>query len=125
MARKDKKFITQEIFNSLISASTTGKTKQIAVDLSVNGRKKLTIEAAVDDITPSEKARQVLGLMLREKIAPAKLTIRLSEEDYRLLALKYGVDRDDKLTIRDRVAEELAEKYPDEELQFIPTIQWP
>ena len=125
MSRRDKKFITQEIFNALSSSSKTGKTTQLAFDLSDNGRKKLKIEAAMDDLTPSEKAREALGLSVKAKKARPKLILRLTEEDFHYLAERYGVDADDKLTIRTKAADELAMEYPDEEVDIKPNYQWP
>jgi hypothetical protein len=126
MTRKDKKFVTQEIL-SAINSSTKNKTTQVAFELSDEGYKKLKIEAAMDDITPAEKAREALGLRVRPKKAKAKLIVRLSERDFMFLALRYGIDPEDKLSIRNAAADQLAELYPDDEgeIEVQPDYQWP
>ena len=114
MSKRDKKFVTQEIFNALSSSSKTVKTTQIAVNLSAASRKKLRIEAAVDDMSPPEKARETLGLSLNTKKVRPKLILNLTEQDFKLLAERYGVDQKDKLEIRDKAAEEIINKYSEE-----------
>ena len=125
MDNRNKKLTTQKIFAALSSTSATGKTKQVAIDLSPNGRKKLIIEAALEDMTPTEKARQALGLSIKTKKASPKLTLRLTEEDFNFLAKKYDVDPEDKLTIRNKVAEEIVAKYPEDNFEIIPNYLWP
>jgi hypothetical protein len=111
MSIRDKKFITQEIFNAISSSSKTGKTTQVAVDLSGTSRKRLRIEAAKEDLSPSEKARQTLGLSLTIKKVRPKLILNLTEDDFKLLAEKYDLDPKDKLAIRDRAAEEIINEF--------------
>jgi hypothetical protein len=119
MNKRNKKFVTQEIFNAINSSSSVGKTKQVAIDLSANGRKKIIVEAALDDMAPSEKAREFIGLKVETRKAQPKLILRFSEEDYLFLADKYGIDPEDKLTIRDRVSDEITAQYPDEEFKLV------
>ena len=123
--RRDKKFVTQEILSAISSSSKTGKTTQVAFELSDDGHKQLKIDAALDDITPAEKAREVLGLGVRAKKAKAKLIVRLSERDFMFLALRYGVDPEDKLTIRNMAAREIEKAYPEEIEEERPDYQWP
>lgn len=114
MSKRDKKFITQEIFNALSSCSKTVKTTQVAFNLSASSRKKLRVEAAMDDMTPSEKAKEALGLRLVTKKVRPKLILKLTDEEFTFLAEKYGVDPEDKLAIRDKAAEEIIDKYSGE-----------
>jgi hypothetical protein len=127
MSNRDKKFVTQEILSAISSSTKTGKTTQVAFELSDEGYKKLKIDAAMDDITPAEKAREVIGLGVRTKKAKAKLIVRLSERDFTYLALRYAVDPEDKLTIRNMAADEIARNYPDDEEpeDNRPDYQWP
>lgn len=129
MSKRNKKFITQELFSALSASSKTGKTTQVAFDLSANGRMKLKIDAAMDDITPAEKAREALGLSVKTKKTRDKLVLRLSEEDFIYLALKYGIDPEDKLSIRNKAADDIAEKYSEDEVEFQSSnqsnVQWP
>lgn len=118
MSKRDKKLSTQQIFSALSSSSKTGRTTQLAFDLSANGRKKLKIEAALDDMTPAEKAREKLGLSIKVKKASPKLILRLTEKDFRVLADKFDIEFEDRLTIRNKAAEVLAEEYPDAEVKF-------
>ena len=114
MNKRDKKFITQEIFNAISSSSKTLKTTQIAFDLNDSCRKKLRIEAAMDDMSPSEKARETLGLSLKTKKVRPKLILNLTEEDFKILADKYDIDPENKLAIRDRAAGEVINQYSEE-----------
>ena len=116
MSKRDKKFSTQQIFSALSSSSKTGRTTQLAFDLSANGRKKLKIEAALDDMTPAEKARETLGLSIKTKKASPKLILRLTEKDFQFLADKYDVEFEDRLTIRNMAAEELANQYSEDDV---------
>ncbi len=127
VSNRDRKFVTQEILSAISSSSKSGKTTQVAFELSDEGYKQLKIEAAMDDITPAEKAREALGLRVRTKKAKAKLIVRLSERDFTFLGLRYGVDPEDKLTIRNIAAEQLAELYSGEqdEEDSRPDYQWP
>jgi len=114
MNKKGNKRDTQELFNALISSSKTVKPTQVAFDLDADGRKKLRIDAARDDMTPSEKARESLGLVAKDKKMEPKITFYLSEKDMIILAEKYGIDPEDKLAIRYKAAEELINKYSEE-----------
>ena len=118
VSKRDKKLSTQQIFSALSSSSKTGRTTQLAFDLSANGRKKLKIEAALDDMTPAEKAREKLGLSIKTKKASPKLILRLTEKDFQALADKYDIEFEDRLTIRNKAAEVLADAYPDAEVDF-------
>jgi len=127
MSDRDKKFVTQEILSAINSSSKTSKTTQVAFELSDEGYKQLKIDAAIDDITPAEKAREILGLHVKTKKAKAKLIVRFSERDFTLLALRYGIDPEDKLAIRNMAEEFLSEEYPDVEIEeeTPPNYQWP
>jgi hypothetical protein len=114
MSKRDKKFVTQEIFNALSSTSKTAKTTQFAFDLSASSRKKLRIEAAMDDMSPSDKARQALGLTLNIKKVKPKLILNLTEDDFKFLAEKYEIDPSDKLAIRTKAAEQIISQYSED-----------
>jgi len=117
MNKRDKKFVTQEIFDALSSSSKSVKTTQVAFDLSPASRRKLRIEAALDDITPSQKVRETLGLRINAKKTRAKLMLNFTEEDLKFLAEKYNVDPEDKIAIRDKAAEEITREYSEKHVK--------
>lgn len=80
---------------------------QMAFDLSNDIQRAFRVSAALQDMTTSDMVRKVLQLPYRKGRARPRLTITLKDEDFDLLARKYGLDPQDRATIRQRVSEEL------------------
>lgn len=57
----------------------------------------------------SDQIRTLLGLPTAEKPKRPRLTVSLSQADYELLAVRYGLQAQDRLSIKERVTAELIE----------------
>ena len=82
------------------------RATQVAFDISTEAQKKLKLKALHNDLSPSDQMRVILGLPNKKPVRP-RLTVSLSEEDYKILADKYGVDAENKLKIKEKAAEEI------------------
>lgn len=80
---------------------------QMAFDLSNDIQRAFRVSAAMQDMTTADMVRKVLHLPYRKVRARPRLTVTLKDEDFELLARKYGLDPQDRAAIRQRVAEEL------------------
>lgn len=64
--------------------------------------------AAFDNhLSNSDQIRTLLGLPTADKPKRPRLTVSLSPADYELLAVRYGLDSQDRLSIKERVTAEL------------------
>ena len=64
--------------------------------------------AAVDNnLSSSDQIRRLLGLSVSSRPKRPRLTVSLNPADYELLAERYGVPAEDRLTIKEKVTEEL------------------
>ena len=89
------------------------KAVQIAFDVEVN--RQIRIEALDQGINPPDRIRQILGLSVNSKPVRPRLSISLSDDDFVILATKFGVPLEDRLKIRQLAAETLiAHLDPDE-----------
>ncbi len=80
---------------------------QVAFDVGDEVNQRIRLEAAEQGINPPDRVRQILGLPSNRKPQRPRLTISLTEEDFRLLAERFSVDVDDRLKIRQVAAERL------------------
>ncbi|MBU2874761.1 hypothetical protein [Marinobacter salexigens] len=80
---------------------------QMAFDLSNDIQRAFRVSAALQDMSTSDMVRKVLQLPYQKNRARPRLTITLKDEDFELLAEKYGLDPLDRATIRHRVSEDL------------------
>lgn len=80
---------------------------QMAFDLSNDIQRAFRVSAALQDMSTSDMVRKVLQLPYQKNRARPRLTITLKDEDFELLAEKYGLDPLDRTTIRQRVSEDL------------------
>lgn len=80
---------------------------QIAFDLSNDIQRTFRVAAAMQDMGTSDMVRKVLHLPYRKKRVRPRLTLTLKEEDFEVLAERYGLDPSDRLAIRQKVSEEL------------------
>lgn len=90
------------------SKSDTGaRAVQIAFELEQRIAAAIREQAAREGLTPSDRIRKLVGLPYASPKRP-RLTLSLSDEDYALLAQRYGVAPSDRIMIKKRIAEELA-----------------
>jgi len=80
---------------------------QMAFDLSNDIQRAFRVSAALQDMAASDMVRKVLQLPYKKGRARPRLTITLKDEDFELLARKYGIDPQDRATIRQHVSEDL------------------
>ena len=76
---------------------------QVAFDVSEAVLQAVRAAAFEANLSNSDQVRVVLGLPLLRQAKRPRLTVSLSEEDYRLLAARYGLDAPDHLAIKERV----------------------
>jgi tryptophanyl-tRNA synthetase len=83
------------------------RATQLAFDLSAQVQKKIKKKAIDSDLTPSDMIRKILGLEVKSKKTRQRLTFYLNDEELTALASRYNIGKDDKITIKQKVAEEL------------------
>lgn len=85
------------------------KATQIAFELEQKLARNIKEKAAREGLTPSDEIRKIVGLSYSLPKRP-RLTMSLSEDDYRILALKYGLNPEERLEIKRKIMEELINK---------------
>ncbi|MDA0789176.1 MAG: hypothetical protein O2780_06920 [Proteobacteria bacterium] len=83
------------------------KAVQIAFDVGDEVNHRIRLEALEKGINPPDRIRQILGLPVTRKPVRPRLSISLSEKDFRILSEKFGVSPADRLKIRQLAAEML------------------
>ena len=83
------------------------RATQLAFDLSAQVQKNIKKKAIDADLTPSDMIRKILGLEVKSKKTRQRLTFYLNDEELANLAKRYGVDNDAKVSIKQKVADEL------------------
>ncbi len=91
------------------SSSNAVKAVQVAFDTGEEIASRIRLAACQAGISPSDQIRCIIGLPTSSKAKRPRLTVTLSDEDYSALAERYGLPEHDKLAIKKRVMEELAE----------------
>ena len=79
---------------------------QVIFELEQAQSRALRISAIQQDLSPSDYIREIVGLPRKKPVRP-RLSISLSEEDYKILARRYKLKADEKDKIRERIKEEL------------------
>lgn len=80
---------------------------QMAFDLSNEIQRAFRVSAALQDVSTANMVRKVLQLPYRKNRVRPRLTVTLHDDDFEILAQKYGLAADDRVAIRQKVAEEL------------------
>jgi hypothetical protein len=83
------------------------RATQLAFDLSTAVQKKIKKKAIDADLTPSDMIRKILGLEVKSKKTRQRLTFYLNDEELAALATRFDIPEEDKITIKQKVAEEL------------------
>lgn len=91
------------------SATKAIKATQVAFDMDEKIQYQIRRQALENGISPSDQIRQILGLPNSRRPKRPRLTVSLNQEDYRLLAEKYGLEADAQLEIKKVVVDELVE----------------
>jgi hypothetical protein len=80
---------------------------QVAFDVEEAVMEAVRTAAFHSNLSPSDQIRKLISLPTSERPKRPRLTVTLSGDDYALLAKRYGLSPDDKLTIKEKVTEEL------------------
>ena len=89
------------------SAEKALRATQWAFDLGNTIQQYIRIEAAKNNVTPSDCIRSILKLDVRSKKTRPRLTLSLNEQDLELLAIRYGLNMEESVLIKARAAEEI------------------
>lgn len=81
---------------------------QVIFELEQAQSRALRISAIKQDLSPSDYIRDLVGLPRKKPVRP-RLSISLSEEDYKILSKRYKLKPDERNRIRERIKEELIE----------------
>lgn len=83
------------------------RATQLAFDLSAQVQKQIKKKAIDSDLTPSDMIRDILGLEVKSKKTRQRLTFYLNDTELAALAQRYDISEEDKIAIKQKVAEEL------------------
>jgi hypothetical protein len=83
------------------------KAVQVAFDVEEAVMHAVRTAAFHNNVSPSDQIRRLLALPTAERPKRPRLTVTLSGDDYALLARRYGLPAEDRLTIKEKVTEEL------------------
>lgn len=83
------------------------KAVQIAFDTSEDISMRIRVAASRAGISASDQIRKIVGLPQASRPKRPRLTVSLSEQDYKLLAKRYKMKSVDKTKIKANVMEEL------------------
>ena len=79
---------------------------QVIFELEQAQSRALRISAINQDLSPSDYIRDIVGLSRKKPVRP-RLTISLTEEDYKVLAKRYKLKLEEKEKIRARIKDEI------------------
>jgi hypothetical protein len=79
---------------------------QLVFELNKSISDTIRYQANKHGLSPSDQIRSVIGLETKQPKRP-RLTISLSEEEYATLAQRYNLSIDNKVAIRQAIADEL------------------
>ena len=80
---------------------------QVAFDVEQVVMNAVRTAAFHNNLSTSDQIRQLLQLSTAQRPKRPRLTVSLTAQDYDLLAARYGIARDDRLAIKERVTQEL------------------
>jgi len=82
------------------------KAIQVAFELEQDIAKNIRVRAAKNGLTPSDQIRKILGLTYSPPKRP-RLTVSLSQDDYKELGKKFGIDPGNTIDIKRKIVEAL------------------
>jgi len=104
------------------------KAVQVAFDVELTVMEAVRSAAFHNELSPSDQIRQLLHLPTSERPKRPRLTVTLSADDYQLLGERYGLPADDRLSIKERVTNELvtfAQQHPAPPRRRVPVPRKP
>ncbi|WP_211244968.1 hypothetical protein [Thalassotalea mangrovi] len=97
----------RKIPNKWQSGVNALKAVQVAFDMDEKVQKTIRKTAVDAGLSPSDQIRLILGLPVNKRPKRPRLTVSLNEQDYQILAEKYGLAVDDQLEIKRKLMDEL------------------
>ena len=98
--------IKKNVPKSWTKSDKSIRAVQVIFELEQAQSKTLRINAIEKDLSPSDYIRDIIGLPRKKPVRP-RLSVSLSEDDYKILAKRYKLKPGDKDGIRERIKEEL------------------
>jgi hypothetical protein len=89
------------------SSDAALRSVQVAFDVEMQVIEAVRYAALDNQLSPSDQIRKILGLPVTSKPVRPRLTVTLSDDDYALLAERFGIDVEDKRRIKDALHQEL------------------
>lgn len=83
------------------------KAVQVAFDVEEAVLDAIRKAAFESHLSNSDQIRQILQLSVAKRPKRPRLTVTLTSQDYELLAKRYQLSPEDRLTIKEKVTEEL------------------
>lgn len=80
---------------------------QVAFDVEQAVMEAVRTAAFHNNVSTSDQIRELLSLPTSSRPKRPRLTVSLSPSDYEMLGERYGLSPDDRLTIKERVTQEL------------------
>ena len=81
------------------------KATQVAFDVGQTTQYVIRKEALDRQLNPSDRIRQILGLTVNRKPKRLRLSVSLTPDDLKFLAMKFDMDETDHVAIKRRAAE--------------------
>jgi len=98
--------IKKKVPSSWRKSDKSIRAVQVVFELEQAQSKVLRINAIEKDLSPSDYIREIVGLPRKKPVRP-RLSISLSEDDYKLLAKRYKLKSGEKDKIRECIKNEL------------------
>ncbi|MBI1889721.1 MAG: hypothetical protein HYS18_03670 [Burkholderiales bacterium] len=89
------------------SSDAALRAVQVAFDVEMQVIEAVRYAALANQLSPSDQIRKILGLPVTSKPVRPRLTVTLNDDDYVLLAKRFGIDVDDKRQIKETLHQEL------------------
>ncbi len=83
------------------------KAVSIAVDLGEKIGRSLRVEAALNDLSPQDQLRKMIGLSFKKPQRP-RITLSLREDDYEYLSERYEIRLENKNDIKKSILAEIS-----------------
>ncbi len=91
------------------SSDAALRSVQVAFDVEQQVIAAVRYAALKNELSPSDQIRQILELPITSKPVRPRLTVSLSDADYEALALRFGIDVENKRAIKEALNAALVE----------------
>ena len=97
----------RELPQKWLASQKAMKAVQVAFDMDEKIQYTIRKAALDNNLSPSEQIRIILGLVINKRPKRPRLTVSLDNNDYIVLAEKYGLKAEQQLEIKKLVIEDL------------------